>query len=536
MSDLARTERQEPPKERAPQTRTAIGTRPASQDRQQHQQHGWSHGDMTFRSDNILSRHDSTVAPARGRQEVSIRRTRSAPTRSTPLHDEPQQGRPEPHPDPRAEANVLLGAHLRGAFLGGTRSTLKWLLHILGWAGKVLIELIWLLLKVPQTALQLIATCVFGNSVVMSIVAGGMGTIVVGIGLYLAASRGMRVALSIPCHLGSAIPILGTWLDLWCAAITENDKRLPPKLASARFTIVDPAGCTPLVNAEVFIRLTIDATGLDLDYQKQQGGNEVYGAFQSARTTRQIAEAGRTLENINAAIDAAAKRATLMQRDLLGLLDQIILYPAGDETWYQRLFGGLLGAAGTGHAAMARRVDTALRVHAKAQAGSVSILAELRRPISMSLLCEGHNRQQRRKEDRDKEADVARLMRETQKKRGRPANEEQRALADIEREHIWRLERTVVAGTGEVTAKVYLVCDGVALIGTRARYLAVQIEAEQKKLVLVADKLHQLQQRVASWGLFASGRAICEEERDLVTLLEGSLVSIAEAYSSTKRW
>jgi hypothetical protein len=497
MSDLALTERQEPPQERAPQTRAAIGTRPASQDRQQH------HGDM--------------IAPARGRQEVSIRRTRSAPTRSPPLRDEPQQGRPEPHP------NVLLGAHLGGAFLGGLRSTFKWLLHI-----------IWQLLKVPQTVLQLIAACVVGNPSVMSIVASGMGTIVVGIGLYLAASRGMRVALSIPCHLGSAIPILGTWLDPWCAEITENDKRLPPKLASARFPLVDPAGCTPLVNAEVFIRLAIDAAGLDLDYQKQQGGNEVYGAFQRVRTTRQIAEAGRALEKINAATDAAAKRATLMQRDLLGLLDQIILYPAGDETWYQRLFGEFLGAAGTGRAAMARRVDTALRVHAKAQAGSVSILAELWRPISMSLLCEGHDRQKRRKEDRNNEANVARLMRETQKKRGRPANEEQRALADIEREQIWRLERTVVAGTGEVTAKVHLVCNGVALIGTRARYLAAQIKQEQENLVPVADELHRLQQRVASWGLFASGRAICEEEDNLVRILEESLVSIAGAYLSAR--
>ena len=180
---------------------------------------------------------------------------------------------------------------------------------------------------------------------------------------------------------------------------------------------------------------------------------------------------------------------------------------------------------------MARRVDTALRVHAKAQAGILSILAELRRPISMSLLCEGQDRQKGRKDGRNKEADVARLMREKQKKRGRPANKEQRALADIEREQIWHLERTVVAGTGEVTAKVHLVCDGVTLIGTRAHSLAAQIETERENLVSEADELHQLQQRVASWGLFASGRAICEEEYNLATILERSLVLIAKAYS-----
>jgi hypothetical protein len=64
--------------------------------------------------------------------------------------------------------------------------------------------------------------------------------------------------------------------------------------------------------------------------------------------------------------------------------------------------------------------------------------------------------------------------------------------------------------------------------------LAVQIKDEQKKLVPVADKLHQLQQRVASWGLFASGRAICEEEDELVNILGSGLVSIAEAYSPTE--
>ncbi|KAK1828840.1 hypothetical protein QBC39DRAFT_142760 [Podospora conica] len=512
-------------------------------------------------TEEIPQHRDHAVAPRHG----------VAPEKSgDPPHLEPmRQQHKEAEREAATERAAAAGAQASATWTTWIAWVLGWLWSLVLWLGGnmgTMVVAVWkhkkssegakLLWGLSQGTLSWAWTAcspLLSKKVVLRLATAGVGLGATLAGVqFLADMTPWAVLQGAVCKYGPSAPLVGEWVGARCeSGWGSTQQQHGPVLPSTRHVVVYPTYKKgPLVDAQACAQDLQEAIRSLMHHTRRDEQGTLHPRDQREAEDRMKDEARLVLAGLGGLADAlvdAVKQVKRTQRDLLELLDYIVLYPGGGgAAWYERFMADFVAKGNSGSRALQKRVLQALSLLSQAQAERAKLVDALEAGITLPTLCDGKSQlarhlktyslQQEASQRRVSLADRQEKMARGARGRSREQNEEERkrqiSLAALEKAEIDRLEAEAVSGPAILAAKVSLPCDCFKMIQDTANHFVELVSREMVELLAeVVPKLEGHRDDVASWGLFPQGGAIQEGEVKLVRTVEDYLKKMGSVYT-----